>query len=115
MDEEDRIVQLKPEAKHLTDTIKMLAYRAETALVQLLGPGYARSEEEGRALVRAVLRSPADVLPDTQAGLLRVRLLGMPNARSNTAVTQLCQRLNEAQVKYPGTQLTLLFESLSDA
>jgi len=115
LDEEDRIVQLKPEAKHLTDTIKMLAYRAETALLQLLGPGYARSEEEGRALVRAVLRSPADVLPNTQAGLLRVRLLGMPNARSNTAVTQLCQRLNEAQVKYPGTQLTLRFESLSDA
>ena len=28
MDEED-IVKLAPEAKHLTDTIKMLAYRAE--------------------------------------------------------------------------------------
>ena len=115
LDEEDRIVQLKPEAKHLTDTIKMLAYRAETALVQLLEPGYARSEDEGRALVRALLRSPADVLPDTQAGLLRIRLHGMPNARSNAAVSQLCQRLNEAEVKYPGTQLTLRYESLVDA
>jgi len=115
LDEKDRLVQLKPEAKHLTDTIKMLAYRAETALVQLLQPGYARSEQEGRALVREVLRSPADVLPDRQAGLLRVRLHGMPNARTNTAVTQLCERLNEAQVKYPGTPLTLRFESLSDA
>jgi prepilin-type processing-associated H-X9-DG protein len=115
LDEEDRIVQLKPEAKHLTDTIKMLAYRAETVLVQLLEPGYARSEDESRALVRALLRSPADVLPDRQAGLLRVRLHGMPNGRSNTAVTQLCQRLNEAEVKYPGTQLTLRYESLVDA
>ena len=112
LDEEDRIVQLKPEAKHLTDTIKMLAYRAETALVQLLEPGYARTEEEGRALVRQFLRSPADVLPDTQTGLLRVRLHGMPNGRSNIALAQLCQRLNDAAVKYPDTDLTLHFESL---
>jgi hypothetical protein len=112
LDEEDRIVQLKPEAKHLSDTIKMLAYRAETALVRLLEPGYARSEEEGRAVVREFLRSPADVLPDTQAGLLRVRLHGMPNGRSNIALAQLCQRLNAAQVKYPDTELTLHFEPL---
>jgi transposase len=115
MDQEDRVVQLKPEAKHLTDTIKMVAYRAETALVHLLEPAYARTEEEGRAVIREVLRSPADVLPDTQAGLLRVRLHGMPNGRSNTAVTQLCERLNEAQVRYPGTKLTLRFESLCAA
>ena len=115
LEEEDRIVQLKPEAKHLTDTIKMVAYRAETALVGLLGPGYARTEEEGRAVIREVLRSPADVLPDAQAGLLRVRVHGMPNGRSNAAVSELCRRLNEAQVKYPGTQLTMHYESLVDA
>jgi hypothetical protein len=33
MDEEE-IVKFGPEAKHLTDTIKMVAYRAETALVR---------------------------------------------------------------------------------
>ena len=115
LEEADRIEQLKPEAKHLTDTIKMLAYRAETALVGLLGPGYARSEEEGRAVIREVLRSPADVLPDAQAGLLCVRVHGMPNGRSNTAVSELCRRLNEAEVKYPGTQLTVRYESLVDA
>jgi hypothetical protein len=46
LDEEDRVVQFWPEAKRLTDTIRMLAYRAETALVQRLGPSCARSEEE---------------------------------------------------------------------
>jgi len=108
----DRIEQLKPEAKHLTDTIKIVAYRAETALLGLLGPGYARTEEEGRAVVREVLRSPADVLPDPKAGLLRVRVHGMPNGRSNIAVSELCRRLNEAQVKYPATELTMHFESI---
>lgn len=43
-------VSLTPEAKHLTDTIKMPAYRAETAMVEALEPHYAKTKDEGRAL-----------------------------------------------------------------
>jgi transposase len=106
-----QIVKLDPETKHLTDAIKMLAYRAETALVGLLDDeAYARTEEEGRALVREILRAPADVLPDKQAGLLRVRINGLANPRSNAAVAHLCEALNEAEIRYPGTQLRLRYE-----
>jgi transposase len=107
----EAIMQLDPEAKHLMDTIKMVAYRAETALVRLLGPGYARSEEEGRALVREILRSPADILPDQKAGVLRVRIHGLANPRSNAAVQHLCRQLNEARIRYPGTRLHLRYEA----
>ena len=114
MDEDDRVVCLSPETKHLTDTIKTVAYRAETALVGLLNEDvYARTEEEGRALIREILRTPADVLPDVKAGVLRVRLHGMPNGRSNAAVEHLCKRLNAAQVRYPGTRLRLRYEAVS--
>lgn len=110
--EGQRIVKLDPETKHLTDTIKMLAYRAETALVGLLNDKvYARTEEEGRALVREILRAPADVLPDEQAGVLRVRLHGLANPRSNAAVEHLCEVLNEAKIRYPGTRLHLRYEA----
>jgi transposase len=106
-----QIVKLDPETKHLTDAIKMLAYRAETALVGLLNDeAYARTEEEGRALVREILRAPADVLPDKQEGVLRVRLHGLANPRSNAAVAHLCETLNEAEIRYPGTQLRLCYE-----
>ena len=111
MDEEDRVVQLNPETKHLADTIKMVAYRAETALTHLLESSYARTEEEGRALIREILRTPADVLPDAKAGLLRVRLHGMPNRRSNATVAHLCEQLNAAQVRYPGSRLKLHYEA----
>jgi transposase len=105
------IVKLDPETKHLTDTIKMLAYRAETALVGLLNDKvYARTEEEGRALVREILRTPADVLPDQREGILRVRLHGLANPRSNAAVRHLCEALNEAEITYPGTRLRLRYE-----
>ncbi len=105
------IVKLDPETKHLTDTIKMLAYRAETALVGLLNDKvYARTEEEGRALVREILRAPADILPDEREGVLRVRLHGLANPRSNAAVKHLCEALNETRIRYPGTRLRLCYE-----
>jgi hypothetical protein len=105
------IVKLDPETKHLTDAIKMLAYRAETALVGLLNDKvYARTEEEGRALVAEILRTPADILPDEREGVLRVRLHGMANPRSNAAVRHLCEALNETEIMYPGTRLRMRYE-----
>ena len=61
--DEAEIVKLAPEAKHLTDTIKMVAYRAETALVRCLPPHYVRTEDDGRALLREMFLTSADILP----------------------------------------------------
>jgi hypothetical protein len=109
--EEAEIVQLAPEAKHLTDTLKMVAYRAETALVRCLTPHYARTEEEGRALVREMLLSNADLLPEADAHRLRVRLHSLANPRSNEALAKLCEALNALEVCYPGTDLQLVYQA----
>src|SRR5215469_10346424 len=45
---ERAVVKLATELKHLTDLIKMIAYQAESDLVALLRPHYARVEQEGR-------------------------------------------------------------------
>jgi hypothetical protein len=108
--EGEKIVSLDPETKHLVDTIKMLAYRAETALVGLLGPSYARTEQEGRTLMREILRAPADILPDDGAGVLRIRLHCLANPRSNEAAKHLCEQLNELEISYPATALQMRFE-----
>lgn len=107
----ETVVQLAPEAKLLTDSIKLTAYRAETALVGLLGPAYARTEEEGRALLRELFTTPADLLPDEGAGVLRVRLHTLANPRSNRAVAALCQALTATETCFPGTGLRLVYES----
>jgi hypothetical protein len=107
--DEAEIVKLAPEAKHLTDTIKMVAYRAETALVQCLAPHYARSEDEGRALIREMLSSVVDIVPDAER--LRIRLHSLANPRSNQALAHLCATLNALAVQYPGTTLTLVYEA----
>jgi hypothetical protein len=108
--EEAEIVRLAPEAKHFTDTIKMLAYRAETALVRSLAPHYAKTEDDGRALVREILLSSADIFPQPEARQLRVCLHSLANPRSNQAVAHLCETLNALALQYPGTNLTLVYE-----
>ena len=44
---ERAVVKLATERKHLTDIIKMVAYQAESDLVTLLRPHYARADQEG--------------------------------------------------------------------
>ena len=105
MDEEE-IVTLAPETKHLTDTIKMVAYRAETGLVRLLAPHYARTEDEGRVLIREMLTASADIIPDLAAQRLRVRVHALANPRSNEALATLCDMLSALDVQYPGTTLS---------
>jgi hypothetical protein len=107
--DEREILKLAPESKHLTDTIKMVAYRAETALVRSLAPHYARTEDEGRALIREMLSSSADLVPDAQR--LRIRLHSLANPRSNQALAHVCAILNALEVQYPGTSLTLVYEA----
>jgi transposase-like protein len=109
--EEGEIVRLAPEAKHLTDTIKMVAYRAETALVRCVAPHYAKTEEEGRALIREIMASSADIDPDPDTKRLRVRVHALANPRSIEALAKLCETLNGLELQYPGTDLTLAYEA----
>src|SRR5437867_4626588 len=103
------IVKLAPEAKHLTDTIKMLVYRAETALVHLLAPHYVRTPDEGRAVLRELLLASADILPEAER--LRIRIHSLANPRSNAALVHLCETLNGLELRYPGTDLKLVYEA----
>ena len=105
------IVKLAPETKHFTDTIKMLAFRAETALVRCLTQNGVRTEDDGRALVREMLLSSADILPQAAEHRLLVRIHSLANPRHNNALAKLCQTLNALEVRYPGTDLMLVYEA----
>ncbi len=89
----------------------MLAYRAETALVRALTPHYARTEDEGRALIREMLLASADILPQPDDHRLLVRLHSLANPRSNETLAKLCETLNALEVRYPGTDLQLVYQA----
>ena len=85
---EDKFERLAPSRKRLMDTVKLIAYRAETAIAKIVREALAR-EEDARSLVRDLFRTEADIYPDTKAGLLRVEVHPMANPRSNRAIEHL--------------------------
>ena len=58
---ERAVVKLATERKHLTDIIKMVAYQAESDLVTLLRPHYARADQEGRTLLHELFAATGDI------------------------------------------------------
>ena len=106
--EEDKFSRLAPSRKQLVDTVKMVAYRAETAMTVIVRE-HLKREDDARSLLRELFRSEADLLPDTEAGVLRVRIHGLANPRSNRAIGHLLDHLNAAEFTYPGTKMRLAY------
>ena len=106
--DEDKFKRLAPSRKRLTDTIKMIAYRAETAMAGIVREELARTDD-ARSLLRDMFRSEADLGPDTKQGVLRVGVHPMANDRSNRAILHLLDHLNAADFTYPGTNLQLVY------
>jgi transposase len=106
--EDQKFERLAPSRKRLTDTVKLVAYRAETALAMIVREKLSHVDE-ARSLVRDLLRSDADIYPDQAAGVLAVRLHTLANPRSNHAIQHLLDHLNDAEFTYPGTNLRLTY------
>ena len=105
------VVRLERERKTITDTLKMVAYRAETQLANLVGPLLPCRNDEARKFMRQVFGLAADLLPDHEQGTLLVRLHSMTTPRDNRALAALCGVLNDLRVRYPGTKLRLVLEA----
>lgn len=91
--------------------IKMIAYRSETALANLVAPHYAKSDNEIRTLVKSLINTREDIHPDYREGKLVVTLYSMAFQRENLAINQICQTLNDAEVIFPGSNLTLIYKT----
>ena len=109
---EARFERLSTQSKHFIDTIKMIAYRAETAMAETLRQHMTR-HDDARSLLRAIYSTEANILPDLQAKTLTVRLHPLANVSSDHAVRHLCAELNATETLYPGTELRLIYELVS--
>jgi prepilin-type processing-associated H-X9-DG protein len=99
--------------KQFLDTIKMIAYRAETAMAGILRTADARTDET-RALLREIFSTDADLFQDEAAGTLTVRLHHLTNRTSDTAACHLAEQLNATETVYPGTNLRVVYKLVSD-
>ena len=110
--ESDRFSQLASTRKHFVDSIKMIAYRAETAMASIVRDFMARSDD-ARSLLREIYTTEADIIPDEEAGTLTVRLHHLTNRLSDKAAQDLAEHLNNSETIYPGTNLRLNYELVS--
>ena len=101
------MVKLATERKHLTDIIKMLAYQAESDLLNLLRPHYLRAEQEGRTLLHEILAATGDIkVTETE---LQITLAPLSSPHRTRAAQALCELLDQTATLFPGSRLRLRF------
>jgi hypothetical protein len=92
----------------------MVAYRAETALASVVREKLARTDD-ARNLLRDLFCSEADLSPELDQGVLKVKVHPMSNPRANRAIAHLLEHLNAAEFTYPGTKLRLVYSIAGEA
>jgi hypothetical protein len=107
--EDQKFKQLSTQSKHLIDTIKMTAYRAETAMANNLRENMSHPDEV-RTLLRALYKTEADLLPDLEAQTLTIRLHHLANVMSDNVIEKLCTQLNATETRFPRTNLRMVFK-----
>lgn len=100
--------QLLPLTKMFADTVKMIAYRAETAMVALL-KRHLNKEDEARALVRELFISAGDIEPDEQSKTLTVRIHRMATPAHDKAIAALLEDLNSLGFCHPETGQKMVY------
>lgn len=109
LEEKDKFYRLIPGRKRLMDTIKMIAYRAETTMTSLL-MNQTVDSAAARRLLQDLFVTDADILPDPENNRLRIRVHNASRPSANRSLTQLFDRLNDAEVTYPGTEMKITYE-----
>jgi Helix-turn-helix domain len=102
------MMRLEAEVKQITHAIRMTAYNAETTLARTLNGYYARAGDEAYALIREALTASGDIHPGDSELLIQLDPLTAP--RRTRALAALCDQLNQAASRYPGTDLVLRYE-----
>ena len=91
----------------LQNAVILSADHLERRLASLLGDDYSRSEDEGRALVAAALRTSGAVR--LAPGKILVELHPQSSAHRTRAVNALCERLTAMRERYPGSARVIEF------
>jgi transposase len=109
LEDKDKFNRLLPGRKRLMDTVRMIAYRAETAMAaMLLGPTV--DMPDARRLLQGLFVTDADLLPDMENNRLRVRIHNASTPADNRSIAVLLDELNKAEIEYPGSNLRLTYE-----
>lgn len=98
--------------KHFLDTIKLIAYRAETALSNIAKEHMAH-KDESRLLLKQIYQTDANLIVDEKKQLLIVEIHTLSHWKDDVVLEKLCHSMNETETKFPDSNLTLFFKKVS--
>jgi prepilin-type processing-associated H-X9-DG protein len=107
--EDQKFDRLRQQSKYFIDTIKMVSYRAETAMANALQEKMSHPNE-ARTLLRAIYTTEADIQPNAKEKTLTVRLHQLANHMSCGSIQLLLSELNATETLFPGTDLRLVYK-----
>ena len=111
---EDEMLDALPSGERLLlDVIRMIAYRAETRMMPAVAAAQGGKRRPRRPLAE-LFRSEADIVPDPENGILRVRILGTASNAGDAAIAGLLDELNRTGTVFPGTGLRLVGSSAAE-
>jgi len=113
MPEKDRYSRLVPQVKIVHSMLMMIAYRAETALFNLINDFYVSAQQDGRMLLRQLFKVPADIIFDDQKQTITVTVHPMSARRFNEVARKLCEQLTATETIYPGTHYRMIYQTLN--
>ena len=107
--EQDKLDALPVGGRLFLDVVRMIAYRAETRMMAPVITTQGK-KPNARRLLRALLTSDANIIPEPANGILRIQLLGLGSDACDRMLAPLVEELNGTNTIYPGTELRLVYE-----
>lgn len=110
--ENEKFTSAINQRKLFLDTIKMIAYRAETAMANLIRP-IMNHADEARQLLQQIYKTDANIYSDLQKKLLIVEIHPLTYWKDDKILKNICEEMNYTQTQFPGTDLTIMFKMVS--
>ena len=111
--EQDKLDALPVGGRLFMDVVRMIAYRAETRMMVPVITTQG-NKPNARRLLRALLTSDANIIPQPAKRILRIQLLGLGSDACDRMLAPLVDELNATRTIYPGTDLRLVYELAGD-
>ncbi len=98
--------------KHFLDTIKLITYRAETSLSNIVKK-FMSHKDESRLLLKQIYKTDANLIVDNQNQKLIVEIHRLAHWKDDAVLEKLCVAMNDTETKFPDSNLTLSYKLVS--
>ncbi len=112
--EGEKFDRLLPGRKRLLDAVRMIVYRAETAMVPLLMNDTVESSD-ARTILQTLFLTEANIQPEPQHERLCIQVHRSACPVADRHRQRLFDHLNQTETCYPGTPLRLVYELVGSA